>query len=174
MEKEKDNVTYFSVVAGKTFKKVQILLRTCDGGDCRNIADPNAFISETKVSASDNECNGTQHFLASADANASIKEIISSVQPWQLVDDSIAQLLVYIARRDGVSSLDVYYGKLVDALVRLVYSEDEVEAIVCNILAPEVTVEHKDEWLAFQDYRGKCKQKAREYIGLASSLMKEE
>lgn len=174
MEKDKDNITYFSVTSGKTFKRIQILVRTCDDTDdapgvfgCYNYEnhDVGTFF------AVPNEIKDELlYFVVSADANAALPEILRDVFPWQLVDESVAQLLVYLMERDGVDGLDYYYDSLVSALVRLMYSEDKIEAIVCNILDETITEENKAEWQKLQAYRKECKQKAKDYIQMAKGL----
>ena len=78
-------------------------------------------------------------------------------------------LLKYVAKRDAVTDYSIYYGALVNAMVRSKYSEDEVEAIVCNVLAAKITEEHKNEWLAFQDYRKDCKARAKTIIDMMTA-----
>lgn len=55
------------------------------------------------------------------------------------------------------------YGKVVSAIVRLKYSADEVEAILCN---GSDTPTHEEELRIFQAWRTQAKEVAREVCGI--------
>ena len=55
------------------------------------------------------------------------------------------------------------YGKIVSALVRYRFSQDEVEAIQLNYMESKTT-EHKNEFNELRDWRAFSKQKAREVL----------
>lgn len=58
---------------------------------------------------------------------------------------------------------DMSYDALVTALIRLKYSLDEELALMANLR--EDAEGHKEEEAAFQEWREKCKEAAREALG---------
>lgn len=71
------------------------------------------------------------------------------------------------------------YGAIVSALVRHKYSESEVEAIVSNSLllmqnpssiSEEEVSEKQTEFTEFQEYREKCKARAKELLALGEEM----
>ena len=110
--------------------------------------------------------NLNQRIINKEDEN---KNLTYYVPVQNISDEALASILSYIAQRDAVTDYSTYYGALVNAMVRSKYSEDEVEAIVCNVLADKITEEHKNEWLAFQDYRKDCKARAKTIIDMMTA-----
>ena len=107
--------------------------------------------------------------VVSVDASLPVRAILAELPIHELGDEALVSVLKYVAKRDAVTDYSVYKGALVNAMVRVKYSEDEVEAIVCNVLAAEVTEEHKNEWLAFQAYREDCKARAKTIIDIMTA-----
>lgn len=107
--------------------------------------------------------------VVSVDASLPVRAILAELPIHELGDEALVSILKYVAKRDAVTDYSVYKGALVNAMVRVKYSEDEVEAIVCNVLAAEVTEEHKNEWLAFQAYREECKARAKAIIDIMTA-----
>lgn len=107
--------------------------------------------------------------VVSVDASLPVRAILAELPIHELGDEALVAVLKYVAKRDAVTDYFVYKGALVNAMVRVKYSEDEVEAIVCNVLAAEVTEEHKNEWLAFQAYRVECKARAKAVIDMMTA-----
>lgn len=107
--------------------------------------------------------------VVSVDASLPVRAILAELPMHELRDEALVAVLKYVAKRDAVTDYSAYKGALVNAMVRVNYSEDEVEAIVCNILAAEVTEEHKNEWLAFQAYREECKARAKAIIDMMTA-----
>lgn len=66
------------------------------------------------------------------------------------------------AKQNGL--LDKIYGQEVTRLVRLKYSQSEVEAIINNYLSDPTNSQRKAEFDALQSYRNECKVKARATI----------
>ena len=67
---------------------------------------------------------------------------------------------------DGLSYMitgDMSYDALTTALIRLKYSLDEELALMANLR--EDAEGHKEEEAAFQEWRAKCKEAAREALG---------
>ena len=71
------------------------------------------------------------------------------------------------------------YGAIVSALIRYKYSESEVEAIVSNSLmlmqnpssvSEEEYNEKIDELNEFQEYREKCKARAKELLTIGETM----
>lgn len=58
---------------------------------------------------------------------------------------------------------DMSYDALTTALIRLKYSLDEELALMANLR--EDAEGHKEEEAAFQEWRAKCKEAARESLG---------
>jgi hypothetical protein len=106
--------------------------------------------------------------VVSVDASLPVRAILAELPIHELRDEALVAVLKYVTKRDAITDYSVYKGALVNAMVRSKYSEDEVEAIVCNVLAAEVTEEHKNEWLAFQAYREECKARAKAIIDIMS------
>lgn len=71
------------------------------------------------------------------------------------------------------------YGAIVSALIRYKYSENEVEAIVSNSLmlmqnpssvSEEESNEKMNELNEFQEYREKCKARAKELLVIGETM----
>lgn len=71
------------------------------------------------------------------------------------------------------------YGAIVSALIRYKYSESDVEAIVSNSLmlmqnpssvSDEESNEKIDELNEFQEYREKCKARAKELLTIGETM----
>ena len=107
--------------------------------------------------------------VVSVDASLPVRAILAELPIHELGDETLVSVLKYVAKRDAVTDYSVYKGALVNAMIRVKYSEDEVEAIVCNVLAAKVTEEHKNEWLAFQTYREECKARAKAIIDMMTA-----
>lgn len=107
--------------------------------------------------------------VVSVDASLPVRAILAELHIHELRDEALVAVLKYVAKRDAVTDYSIYKGALINAMVRVKYSEDEVEAIVCNVLAAEVTEEHKNEWLAFQAYREDCKARAKAIIDMMTA-----
>ena len=119
--------------------------------------------------AADADSEESQLSVVSVDASLPVREILADMPIHELGDEALVSVLKYVAKRDAVTDYSAYYGALVNAMVRAKYSEDEVEAIVCNVLASELTEEHKNEWLSFQAYRKDCKARAKTIIGMMTA-----
>lgn len=148
MEKKTLN-PYFSVSAGKSRKYLNVVASTIN-------MTAGADSGESSLS------------VVSVDAALPVNAILAELPIYELGDETILSVLEYVANRDSVTDYSIYYGALVNAMVRAKYSEDEVEAIVCNILDAEVTEEHKSEWLVFQSYRKECKARAKTIVDMMS------
>ena len=116
--------------------------------------------------AADADSEKSSLSIVSVDASLAVRAILAELPIHEMGDEALVSVLKYVAKRDAVTDYSTYYGALVNAMVREKYSEDEVEAIVCNVLAAELTEEHKNEWLSFQAYRGECKARAKTIIGM--------
>ena len=76
--------------------------------------------------------------------------------------------------------IDVWnYGAIVSALIRHKYSENEVEAIVSNCImlmqnpssvSEEESNEKLNEFNEFQEYRDKCKTRAKELLAIGETM----
>lgn len=119
--------------------------------------------------AADADSEGSPLSVVSVDASLPVRAILSELPIHELGDEALVSVLKYVAERDAVTDYSAYKGALVNAMVRVNYSEDEVEAIVCNVLAAEITEEHKNEWLAFQAYREDCKARAKAIIDMMTA-----
>ena len=119
--------------------------------------------------AADADSEESSLSVVSVDASLPVRAILAELPIHEMGDESIVSVLKYVAKRDDVTDYSIYYGALVNAMVRSKYSEDEVEAILCNVLAAKITEEHKNEWLAFQDYRKDCKERAKTIIGMMTA-----
>ena len=115
------------------------------------------------------DSGGSPLSVVSVDASLPVRAILAELPIHELRDEALVSVLKYVAKRDAVTDYSAYKGALVNAMVRVKYSEDEVEAIVCNVLAAEVTEEHKNEWLAFQAYREECKARAKVIIDMMTA-----
>ena len=149
MEKKKSS-PYFSVSVGKSKKYLNVVvsaINTAAGADSE----------ESSLS------------VVSVDASLPVRAILADLPIHEMVEEALVTVLKYVAKRDSVTDYSAYYGSLVNAMVRAKYSEDEVEAIVCNVLASELTEEHKNEWLAFQAYRKDCKARAKTIIDMMTA-----
>lgn len=71
------------------------------------------------------------------------------------------------------------YGAIVSALIRHKYSENEVEAIVSNSImlmqnpssvSEEYSNEKMNEFNEFQEYREKCKARAKELLAIGETM----
>ena len=140
----------FSVSVGKSKKYLNIVVSAIN-------TDADADSEENSLS------------VVSVDASLPVRAILAELPIHELGDEALVSVLKYVAKRDAVTDHSTYYGSLVNAMVRAKYSEDEVEAIVCNVLATEVTDEHKNEWLAFQAYREECKARAKTIIDMMTA-----
>lgn len=119
--------------------------------------------------AADADSGESSLSVVSVDASLPVRTILAELPIRELGDEALVSVLKYVANRDSVTDYSIYYGAFVNAMVRVKYSEDEVEAIVCNVLAAEVTEEHKKEWLAFQAYREDCKARAKAIIDMMTA-----
>lgn len=126
----------------------------------------NVVVSAINTAAVSGE---SQLSVVSVDASLPVRAILAELPIHELGDEAILSVLKYVAKRDAVTDYSAYKGALVNAMVRVKYSEDEVEAIMCNVLAYEVTEEHKNEWLAFQAYREECKARAKTIIDMMTA-----
>lgn len=115
------------------------------------------------------DSGGSPLSIVSVDASLPVRAILAELPIHELGDEALVSVLKYVAKRDAVTDYSVYKGALANAMVRVNYSEDEVEAIVCNVLAAEVTEEHKNEWLAFWAYREDCKARAKTIIDMMTA-----
>ena len=68
--------------------------------------------------------------------------------------------------KDNEKVKEDMYNARVNALIRQKYSQDEVEAIIANYLSylsgESANQTYKMEYLEFQEYRQKCKEKAKD------------
>ena len=68
--------------------------------------------------------------------------------------------------KDNEKVKEDMYGSRVNSLVRQKYSQDEVEAIIANYLSylsgESANQNYKTEYFEFQEYRQKCKEKAKD------------
>lgn len=98
------------------------------------------------------------------DADAPLKEILCGMNLGlnQYIDGYV-ELLDFCASRDSISPR-YYYNTLVSAFVRSSYSEDEMEAIICNQLDDPTNEEHAKEYKEMQEHRAYCKSIAKEII----------
>lgn len=115
------------------------------------------------------DSGGSPLSVVSVDASLPVRAILAELPILELRDEALVSVLKYVAKRDAVTDYSAYKGALVNAMIRVKYSEDEVEAIVCNVLAAKVTEEHKNEWLAFQAYREECKARAKAVIDMMTA-----
>lgn len=115
------------------------------------------------------DSGGSPLSVVSVDASLPVRAILAELPIHELGDEALVSVLKYVAKRDAVTDYSVYKGALVNAMTRVKYSEDEVEAIMCNVLAAEVTEEHKNEWLTFQAYREECKARAKTIIDMMTA-----
>lgn len=113
--------------------------------------------------------------VVSVNALASAKEILLPLPVQNMLDEALASILSYIAQRDSVADIAIYYGPLVTALVRSRYSKDDVEAIVNNALMVQnmlsscneiegrsIAAEFED----FENFRVQCKARAKAILAL--------
>lgn len=120
----------------------------------------NVVTSAINVTADADSGEESPLSVVSVDASLPVRAVLAELPMHELRGEALVAVLKYVAKRDAVTDYSIYYGALVNAMVRSKYSEDEVEAIVCNVLAAKVTEEHQNEWLAFQAYREECKARA--------------
>ena len=68
--------------------------------------------------------------------------------------------------KDNEKVKEDMYNARVNALIRQKYSQDKVEAIISNYLSclsdESANQNYKTEYLEFQEYRHKCKEKAKD------------
>ena len=68
--------------------------------------------------------------------------------------------------KDNESVKEDMYNARVNALIRQKYSQDKVEAIISTYLSclsdESANQNYKTEYLEFQEYRQKCKEKAKD------------
>lgn len=150
MEK-KTSTPCFSVSVGKSKKYLNVVTSAI------NMAADADSVEESSLS------------VVSVDASLPVRAILAELPIHELGDEALVSVLRYVAERDAVTDYSAYKGALVNAMIRVKYSEDEVEAIVCNVLAAEVTEEHKNEWLTFQAYREDCKARAKAIIDMMTA-----
>lgn len=67
-----------------------------------------------------------------------------------------------IAEKNG--TLDKLYCQKVHELIRKVYNQDDVEAILNNYIAEPENAKYIEEFKTLQEYRAQCKSKARAEI----------
>lgn len=146
MEKKTLN-PYFSVTAGKNRKYL------------------NVVTSAVNVAADREESSLA---VVSVDASLSVRAILAELPIHELGDETLLSALEYVSKRDAITDYSIYYGALVNAMVRAKYSEDEVEAIICNALAADCDDEHKAEFVEFQSYRKDCKARAKTIVDMMS------
>lgn len=149
MEKKTSNPC-FSVSVGKSKKYLNVVASAIN-------------------TAADADSGESPLSVVSVDASLPVRAILAELPIHELGDEALVSVLKYVAKRDAITDYSIYYGALINAMVRSKYSEDEVEAIVCNVLAAEVTEEHKNEWLAFQAYREECKARAKTIIDIMTA-----
>ena len=131
---------YFSVTAGKNRKYL------------------NVVTSAVNVAADSEESSLS---VVSVDASLSVGAILAELPIHELEDEALVSVLKYVAERDAVTDYSIYYGALVNAMVRSKYSQDEVEAILSNIFASDWNDENKAEAVEFQAYRKDCTKRAK-------------
>ena len=119
--------------------------------------------------AADADSEESSLSVVSVDASLPVRAILAELPIHELGDEALMSVLKYVAKRDAVTDYSTYYGALVNAMIRSKYSEDEVEAILCNVLAAKITEEHKNEWLAFQAYREDRKSRAKNIIDMMTA-----
>lgn len=107
--------------------------------------------------------------VVSVDASLPVKAILAELPIRELGDETLVAVLKYVAKRDAVTDYSIYYGALINAMVRSKYSEDEVEAILCNIFASDWNDENKAEAVEFQAYRKECKARAKVIIDMMTA-----
>lgn len=107
--------------------------------------------------------------VVSVDASLPVRAILAELPIHGLGDEALVAVLKYVAKRDSVTDYSIYYGALVNAMVRSKYSEDEVEAILCNIFASDWNDENKAETVEFQSYRKECKARAKTIINMMTA-----
>ena len=146
MEKKTLN-PYFSVSAGKNRKYLNVVAHAI------NVA---ADSEESSLS------------VVSVDASLPVGAILAELPIHELEDEALVSVLKYVAERDAVTDYSIYYGALVNAMVRSKYSQDEVEAILSNIFASDWNDENKAEAVEFQAYRKDCKKRAKTIVDMMS------
>lgn len=67
-----------------------------------------------------------------------------------------------IAEKNG--TLDKLYGQKVHELIRKMYNQDDVEAILNNYIANPENPKYVQEFHDLQEYRALCKETARKEI----------
>lgn len=106
--------------------------------------------------------------VVSVDASLPVRAILAELPVHELRDEALVSVLKYVAERDAVTDYSIYYGALVNAMVRSKYSQDEVEAILSNIFASDWNDENKAEAVEFQAYRKDCKKRAKTIVDMMS------
>lgn len=148
MEK-KTSTPCFSVSVGKSKKYLNIVA------------------SATNMAA-DADSGESSLSVVSVDASLPVGAILSQLPIHELGDETLVSVLKYVAERDAVTDYSIYYGALVNAMVRSKYSQDEVEAILSNIFASDWNDENKAEAVEFQAYRKDCKKRAKTIVDMMS------
>lgn len=62
---------------------------------------------------------------------------------------------------DSVKMQEKTYAKLVEKLVRVKYSQSDIEAIINNYLDDKENAQHQREFETLQAYRKECKREAK-------------
>ena len=128
----------------------------------------NVVVSAINTAASA-DSGGSPLSVVSVDASLPVRAILAELPIRELGDEALVSVLKYVAKRDAVTDYSIYYGALVNAMVRSKYSEDEVEAILCNIFASDWNDENKAEAVEFQSYRKDCKARAKAIIDMMTA-----
>lgn len=106
--------------------------------------------------------------VVSVDASLPVDAILAQLPIHELGDETLLSVLEYVSKRDAITDYSIYYGALVNAMVRSKYSQDEVEAILSNIFASDWNDENKAEAVEFQAYRKDCKKRAKTIVDMMS------
>lgn len=115
------------------------------------------------------DSEGSPLSVVSVDASLPVRAILAELPIHELGDEALVSVLKYVAERDAITDYSIYYGALVNAMIRSKYSEDEVEAILCNIFASDWNDENKAEAVEFQSYRKECKARAKAIIDMMTA-----
>ncbi len=149
MEKKTSNPC-FSVSVGKSKKYLNIVVSAIN-------------------TAADADSGESPLSVVSVDASLPVKAILAELPIHELGDEALISVLKYVAKRDDVTDYSIYYGALVNAMVRSKYSQDEVEAILSNIFASDWNDENKAEAVEFQSYRKDCKARAKTIVDMMTA-----
>lgn len=129
----------------------------------------NVVVSAINMAADADSGEESSLSVVSVDASLPVRAILAELPMHELGDEALVSVLKYVAKRDDVTDYSIYYGALVNAMVRSKYSEDEVEAILCNIFASDWNDENKAEAVEFQAYRKDCKARAKAIIEIMTA-----